>query len=136
MPHTTSQTITERIEELYGAPLADLQAHADAHPGASMLTALLDSRTALELAERNVDFQVERLRQLADPEREIGPFDAGHILDCARRITESVAARDAHTTTTSAVLQSLRRTPAPEAQPPTATAPPAPAPTPSAVRTR
>ncbi|MFJ9033651.1 hypothetical protein ACIRQP_35135 [Streptomyces sp. NPDC102274] len=119
MPHTTSAAIAARIQDLYGAALADLEAHADASPRESMLAALLGSYADLELAERNIDFQLARLRQLAGPERVIGPHDASYILDCARRIAESVAVRDAHTKVTGAVLQSLHRVPAPE--------PPAPA---------
>ncbi|MFB6991368.1 hypothetical protein ACFC0C_16215 [Streptomyces sp. NPDC056178] len=114
MPHTTSADIAERIEALYGQPLAELEAHADANPPGSMLAALLGSHADLQLAERSIDFHLQRLRQLADPERVIGPFDAGHILDCARRITEAVAVREAHTKATSAVLQSLHRVPAPD----------------------
>ncbi|MFD9077007.1 hypothetical protein ACFVZ2_44695, partial [Streptomyces lasiicapitis] len=67
-------------------------------------------------------------------EREIGRFDAGHILDCARRIAESVATRDAYAKSTSAVLGGLRRVSAPDTQPPS---PPVPAaPTATTSRTR
>jgi hypothetical protein len=129
LPHTTSQTITARIEALYGQPLAALEAHADANPRGSMLAALLGIRTDLELAERTIDFQLERLRQLAHAEREIGPFEAGHLLDCARRVADAVAVRDAHTKSVSAVLQSLRRVPAADARPATPAPPAVPAPT-------
>ncbi|MGW1194488.1 hypothetical protein ACWD4B_01315 [Streptomyces sp. NPDC002536] len=136
MPHTTSQTVAERIEALYGQPLAALEAHAEATGHDSMLAALLGSHADLALAERNIDFQLERLRQLADPDREIGRFDAGHILDCARRITESVTVRDAHAKSVSAVLASLRRLPAPDTKVPTAAPPTALAPAAPAARTR
>ncbi|MFK4222203.1 hypothetical protein [Streptomyces sp. NPDC019890] len=134
MPHTTSTTIAERIEALYGRPLAELDALADSHPRGSMLAALLGSHSDLQFAERNIDFQLQRLRQLTDQERTIGPYDAGHIFDCARRIAESVAVRDAHTKGVSAVLQSLHRVPAPGVQR-LAPAPPA-VPAPAAARTR
>ncbi|MEV8426499.1 hypothetical protein [Streptomyces niveus] len=120
MPDVTSTEIAGRIEDLYGAPLTDLEAHAqDQPPG--MLAALLGSLTDLQLAERNIDFQMDRLRELTGPERVIGSFEAGHLLDCARRITASVAARDAHSKATTAVLQSLHRTPAPQDQAPART---------------
>ncbi|MEU2874116.1 hypothetical protein ABZ769_33795 [Streptomyces olivoreticuli] len=138
MPRTTAQIIAERIESLYGQPLAQLEAHAEANPRGSMLAALLGSHTDLQMAERNIDFQLERLRQLAAPENEIGRFGAGHILDCARRLAESVAARDAHTKSVGAVLQSLHRVPAPDTQPPAPhpSAVAAPARAPAAARTR
>ncbi|WP_367435129.1 hypothetical protein [Streptomyces celluloflavus] len=136
MPHPTSTTIAERIEDLYGAPLAQLEAHVDTNPRGSMLAALLGSHADLQLAERTIDFQLQRLRQLADPEREIGPYDAGHLLDCARRIAESVAVRDAHSKNTSAVLESLHRVPARPAQPPTPAPPAVPIPAPASAAAR
>ncbi|AJT62494.3 hypothetical protein T261_0805 [Streptomyces lydicus] len=132
--HPVSQIIAERIEELYGQPLADLEALADSNPHGSMLAALTSSHTELALVERNIAFQLDRLRELAAPDREIGRFDAGHILDCARRIADSVASRDAYAKSVGAVLGGLRRVPAPDRQPP---APPVPAaPAPAASRTR
>lgn len=115
LPHTTSETIAERIENLYGQPMAALEAHAETNPAGTMLAALTSSHSDLQFAERNITFQLQRLRELASPEREIGKFEAGHLLDCARRIAESVATRDAHAKTVSAVLASLHRTPAPPA---------------------
>ena len=112
MHYATSQTIAERIEELYGQPMSALEAHADANPRSTMLAALTSSHTDLQLAERTIDFQLQRLRELAHPERRIGRFEAGHLLDCARRIADSIAVRDAHAKTVSAVLASLHRAPA------------------------
>ncbi|MFD6989338.1 hypothetical protein [Streptomyces sp. NPDC059943] len=133
MPDLTSTEIAVRIEDLYGAPLTDLEVHArDQPPG--MLAALLGSLTDLQLAERNIDFQMTRLRELTGPERVIGSFEAGHLLDCARRITASVAARDAHSKATTAVLQSLHRVSAPQGQAPAherAPTPPPAVPTPA-----
>ncbi|MCC3775875.1 hypothetical protein [Streptomyces sp. UNOB3_S3] len=137
MPPTTSQTVTERIEALYGQPLDTLIAHAEATVGDSMLAALLGSLANLAFAERNIEFQLDRLRQFTEPGREIGRSDAGHILDCARRITESVAVRDAHAKSVSAVLASLRRLPARDTKAPAASPPQVPASaTPATARTR
>ncbi|MFH8991406.1 hypothetical protein [Streptomyces sp. NPDC017940] len=136
MPHTTSQAIAERIEDLYGQPIAALEAHAGTHPTGTMLAALTSSHTDLQLAERNITFQLQRLRELAHPEREIGKFEAGHLLDCARRIAESVATRDAHAKTVSAVLVGLHRVPAAPSPPSAAPAVPASAAAPAATRTR
>ncbi|MFD4476463.1 hypothetical protein ACFWPU_10165 [Streptomyces sp. NPDC058471] len=137
MPHTTSQTIAERIEDLYGQPIAALEAHADTHPRGSMLVALTSSHTDLQLAERNITFQLQRLRELAHPKREIGKFEAGHLLDCARRIAESVATRDAHAKTVSAVLAGLHRVPTTPPPPPSAApAVPTSAAAPAATHTR
>ncbi|MEU7646283.1 hypothetical protein [Streptomyces huasconensis] len=136
MPHTTSETIAARIENLYGQPIAALEAHADTHPAGTMLAALTSSHSDLQLAERNITFQLQRLRELLNPAREIGKFEAGHLLDCARRIAESVATRDAHAKTVSAVLASLHRTPAPStAADLTASVPPRPT-EPAATHTR
>lgn len=132
--HSASQTIAKRIEELYGQPLAELEALADNNPHGNILAALTNSHTELAFAERNIAFQKERLRELTSPEREIGRFEAGHILDCARRIADSVAARDAYAKSLGAVLGGLRRVPGPETQP---AAPPVPAaPAPATSRTR
>ncbi|NGO42920.1 hypothetical protein [Streptomyces ureilyticus] len=137
MPQTTSAEIAARIEELYGASLTDLEAHAqDQPPG--MLAALLHSHDRLAFAEQSITVHRRRLEQLAHPERQIGTHDVSHILDCARRLAEAVAVRDTQAATTHAVLQSLGRTPAP--QPPIAGAPAAvpalPVPTVSAAPSR
>ncbi|WP_282697798.1 hypothetical protein [Streptomyces sp. CC208A] len=130
MPHPVSQSLTERIEALYGRPRADLEAHAAATDRPTMLAALLDACSTVELAEKNIAFQRERLLQLADPGRDIGPAAAGHLLDCSRRIAESVTIRDTQARHTTAVIQSLHRAPVP------ATTPVAPAATARAARTR
>ncbi|MFI1890250.1 hypothetical protein [Streptomyces jumonjinensis] len=129
-PDPTAATIAARIEGLYGQPLGVLEAHSGADPHNSMLTALIGSLTDLQLAERSITFHRDRLLQLAHPERSIGSFDAGHMLDNARRISEAVAVRDAHAKTLSAVLQSLHRvpTPATETTPAVPAPPPLPAP--------
>ncbi|AJE81675.1 hypothetical protein SLNWT_1299 [Streptomyces albus] len=129
-----SQLVAQRIEALYGQPLAELEALADATPETTLLAALTGTHSDLVLAERNIAFQLQRLRELTAPDREVGRFAAGHILDCARRIAESVASRDAYAKSTSAVLGGLRRVSAPDTHPP---APPLPAaPTATTSRTR
>ncbi|TCR22982.1 hypothetical protein [Streptomyces sp. BK205] len=129
-----SQLVAQRIEALYGQPLADLEALADATPETTLLAALTGSHSDLALAERNIAFQLQRLRELTAPDREIGRFAAGHILDCARRIAESVATRDAYAKSTSAVLGGLRRVPAPDTHPPAVPAPATPTATTSRTR--
>ncbi|MFE4018003.1 hypothetical protein ACFXPZ_11400 [Streptomyces sp. NPDC059101] len=132
--HSAAQIIAQRIEQLYGQPLAVLEALAETNPRDSMLAALTGSHTELALAERNIAFQTDRLRELVAPEREIGRFEARHILDCARRLADSVAARDAYAKSVGAVLGGLRRVSGPDTHPP---APPVPAaPAPAASRTR
>ncbi|MFE9801538.1 hypothetical protein ACFYP6_22175 [Streptomyces goshikiensis] len=126
MPHTTSRQIADHIESLYGRPHAELVAHADSTTHPNMLSALLAAHAAVEFAERDLAFQLQRLRQLIHPEREVGRFDAGHIHDCARRIGEAVAVRDTQAQHVTAVLQSLHRVPAPETTPATTVTPLAP----------
>ncbi|MGC0405306.1 hypothetical protein RKD27_007950 [Streptomyces sp. SAI-126] len=125
MPHLTSTVIAGRIEDLYGAPLADLATHAqDLPPG--MLSALLGLYHGLALAEQSIASNRDRLAQLADGEGQIGTHEVSHILDCARRLAEAVAVRDVQATTGLAVLQSLGRVAAPEPSPAPAPAVPAP----------
>ncbi|MGQ4482654.1 hypothetical protein [Streptomyces sp. SAS_276] len=113
MPHLTSTDIAGRIEDLYGAPLADLVTHAqDQPPG--MLSALLGLHHGLALAERSITFHRDRLAQLVHPEGQIGAHEVSHVLDCARRLAEAVAVRDVQAATGLAVLQSLGRIAAPE----------------------
>ncbi|MFE0703486.1 hypothetical protein [Streptomyces sp. NPDC058872] len=126
MPPPTSTEIAGRIEDLYGAPLADLEACVqDQPPG--MLAALLGMHTDLALAERSITFHRDQLARLLNPERQIDRHEVSHLLDGARRLAEAVAARDAQTKSALAVLQSLTRTPDPAASPPAST-PPVPAP--------
>ncbi|MEU9155075.1 hypothetical protein AB0D59_32090 [Streptomyces sp. NPDC048417] len=126
MPRPTSTDIAGRIEDLHGAPLADLAAHAcDQPPG--MLSALLGMHDALALAERSIDVHRGHLARLIHPERQIGPHEVSHLLDGTRRLAEAVAVRDVQATLVTAVLQSLARVPAPTPVPP-APSPPAPAP--------
>ncbi|MFF7476813.1 hypothetical protein [Streptomyces sp. NPDC008092] len=126
MPRLTSTDIAGRIEDLYGAPLADLAAHArDQPPG--MLSALLGMYDGLALAERGIDVHRGHLARLVHPERQIGPHEVSHLLDGTRRLAEAVAVRDVQATAVAAVLQSLARAPAPASVPP-APSPPAPAP--------
>ncbi|WP_330324644.1 hypothetical protein [Streptomyces pseudovenezuelae] len=124
--HAVSEIIAQRIEALFGQSLDELEALADSTPDATLLAALTGSHRDVALAERNIAFQLERLRELIAPEREIGRFTAGHILDCARRIAESVAARDAYAKNTGAVLAGLRRAQAPDTPPPAVPVPAAP----------
>ncbi|WP_406439059.1 hypothetical protein OHB14_51625 [Streptomyces sp. NBC_01613] len=124
--HAISEIIAQRIEALFGQPLAELEALADSTSDATLLAALTGSHGDLVLAERNIAFQLERLRELTAPEREIGRFAAGHIVDCARRIAESVATRDAYAKSTGAVLAGLRRASAPDTQSPVPPVPAAP----------
>ncbi|MFF2189705.1 hypothetical protein [Streptomyces sp. NPDC058155] len=117
MPDLTSTEIAGRIEDLYGAPLAVLEAHArDQPPG--MLAALLGMHHELALAERSISFHRDRLARLVHPERRLGGHEVSHVLDCARRLAEAVAVRDAHRRATADVLRSLHRVPAPQDQPP------------------
>ncbi|MFI8880259.1 hypothetical protein [Streptomyces sp. NPDC055243] len=126
MPHLTSTEIAGRIEDLYGAPLDDLEAHAqDQPPG--MLSALLGMHDDLALAERGIDVHREYLARLVHPERQIGRHEVSHLLDGARRLAEAVAVRDVQAKSVAAVLQSLARAPAPAPSPPTCS-PPVPAP--------
>ncbi|WP_327255411.1 hypothetical protein [Streptomyces sp. NBC_01244] len=92
-----------------------------------MLCGLLGIHADLVFAERNIDFQLDRLRQFTSEGREIGPFAAGHILDCAQRLSQSVTARDAHTKALTAALQGLRRNESPAATVPAPAARTAPA---------
>ncbi|MEU6148034.1 hypothetical protein ABZ848_47835 [Streptomyces sp. NPDC047081] len=132
--HAVSDLIAQRIETLYGQPLAELEVLADSTPDTTLLAALTSSHSNLVLAERTIAFQLERLRELAAPDREIGRYAAGHILDCARRIAESVATRDACAKSTGAVLAGLRRAPALESRPAIPSAPATPAPATSRTR--
>lgn len=131
MPHPVADQLAERIESLYGRPRAELAGIATTDRP-NMLVTLLDALTTVELAEKNIQFQRERLLQLADQGRDIGPATPGHLLDCSRRIAESVATRDNQARFASAVIQSLYRAPAPAATPVAQT----PAPAATTVRTR
>ncbi|WP_055495493.1 hypothetical protein [Streptomyces sp. TP-A0356] len=130
MPRLTSTDIADRIEDLYGAPLADLKAHAQDQP-AGMLSALLGMHEGFALAERSIDVHRDHLARLIHPERQIGPHEVSHLLDGARRLAEAVAVRDVQAKSVAAVLQSLARVPAPTAPSPPVAAPPLPAPTPA-----
>ncbi|WP_163013699.1 hypothetical protein [Streptomyces sp. S1] len=132
MPHPVADQLAERIESLYGRPRADLEAHSATTDQPTMLAALLGSLSAVELAEKNIEFQRERLLQLADPGRGIGSATPGHLLDCSRRIAESVAIRDTQARHANAVMRSLHRAPAPAATPVAQT----PAPAATTARTR
>ncbi|WP_328919832.1 hypothetical protein OH781_36850 [Streptomyces sp. NBC_01550] len=126
MSHLTSTEIARRIEDLYGAPLADLEAHAqDQPPG--MLSALLGMYNDLALAERSIDFHRDHLARLIHPERQIGRHEVSHLLDGSRQLAEAAAVRDVQAKSVAAVLQSLARVPAPAPSPPTPS-PPVPAP--------
>ncbi|MEW1723817.1 hypothetical protein [Streptomyces sp. NPDC093109] len=125
MSHPASTEIAGQIEDLYEAPLADLEVHAqDQPPG--MLSALLGMHDDLVLAERSIDFHRDSLARLIHPERQIGRHEVSHLLDGSRRIAEAVAVRDAQAKSVLAVLQSLARVPTPAPPPPT-TSPPVPA---------
>ncbi|MFE1407851.1 hypothetical protein ACFW5D_30345 [Streptomyces sp. NPDC058770] len=117
MPHLTSTEIAGRIEDLYGAPLADLEAHAQEQPP-GMLAALLGMHDDLALAERSIDFHRDHVARLTHPERQIGWHEISHLLDGARRLAEAVAVRDVQAKSVSAVLQSLAQVPPPAPSPP------------------
>lgn len=126
MTHPTSTHIAGRIEDLYGAPLADLTAHAQEGPP-GMLAALLGMHGALDHAERVVTAHRGRLAQLFDTERQISSQEVSHALDCVRRLAEAVAVRDVQATTAFAVLQSLGPATPHRTAPPVTAAPTPPA---------
>jgi hypothetical protein len=125
LPHLTSTDIAVQVEDLYGARLASLEAHAQDQPP-DMLSALLGMHHDLALAERSIDFHRDRLTRLIHPEQQIGPREVSHLLDGARRLAEAVAVRDVQAKSVAAVLQSLARVPAPMPPPPALSPPPAP----------
>lgn len=136
MPDPTSTEIARRIEDLYAAPLTDLETHAQGQPP-GMLSALLGMHNDLALAERSIAYHRDRLVQLVHPERKIGGHEVSHVLDCARRLTEAVAIRDIQAKAVSAVLQSLGRVPAPQPPlDPVPAIPTVPAPAASAAQSR
>ncbi|MET9429987.1 hypothetical protein [Streptomyces sp. NPDC003036] len=129
-PYAASRSAGERIEALYGRPIAELAAGAE--PG-SMRYALLNSFDALQYADRGVVFHTEQLHRLTAPERTIEAVDVGHIIDAARRLAHAVTTRDSHAQVLGDVLQSLHRVPdgapdLPKVCEPTAALPAAPAP--------
>ncbi|MFD6434526.1 hypothetical protein [Streptomyces venezuelae] len=127
MSHPTSTEIAGRIEDLFGAPLADLEAHVqDQPPG--LLSALLGMHEDLALAERGIDLHRDHLARLVHPERQIGRHEVSHLLDGSRRLAEAVAVRDVQAKSVAAVLQSLARVPAPAPPSPPTPSPPVAAP--------
>lgn len=106
--HITSPEVAGRIQDLYGAPLADLEAHAQEQPP-GMLAALLGMHRDLAVAEQSITVQRDLLAQFVHPDRQIGGHEVTHVLDCARRLAEAVAVRDFQAKTAFAVLQSLGR---------------------------
>ncbi|WP_327669504.1 MULTISPECIES: hypothetical protein [unclassified Streptomyces] len=122
MSHPTSTEIAGRIEDLYGAPLADLEAHAEDQPP-GLLSALLGMHDDLALAERSIDIHRDHLSRLIHPEQQIGRHEVSHLLDASRRLAEAVAVRDVQAKSVAAVLQSLARVPAPAPSPPTPSLP-------------
>ncbi|MGW4441959.1 hypothetical protein [Streptomyces sp. NPDC004682] len=126
MSDLTSIEIAGRIEDLYGAPLADLTVHAQNQPP-GMLSALLGMHDDLARAEHSIEVHRDRLARLVHPEQQVSRHEVPHLLDSARRLAESVAVRDVQAKTASAVLHSLVRLPDPAPSPPTPS-PPVPAP--------
>jgi hypothetical protein len=108
----TSVEIAARIEELYGAPLSDLEDLARQRPP-GMLSALLDGCHRLALAEQSIRHTRHRVLELVSTAALFGSAEVSHLLDATRRLAESVAVRDAQAATTAAVLSSLGRTDAP-----------------------
>lgn len=113
----TAADIGLRIEALWGLPLAELQQQAEAHPGATMLAALLKLRSDTDLAERHIAALRDRIHQLTQPDQATGDlsFTARHVLDAAQRLSIAVTARDAHLAAATAVLNGLRRRETPPA---------------------
>ncbi|WP_260616551.1 hypothetical protein [Streptomyces sp. WAC05950] len=107
-PYAASRTAGERIEALYGRPVAELA--ADAVPD-SMRYALLNSFDALQYADRAVTFHAEQLHRLTHPDRAIESVDVGHISDGTRRLAHAVTVRDSHAQVLGDVLNSLVRVP-------------------------
>ncbi|MEU9373743.1 hypothetical protein AB0D94_08250 [Streptomyces sp. NPDC048255] len=126
-PYAASRAAGERIEALYGRPVAELA--ADAVPG-SMRHALLNSFDALQCADRAIIFHAEQLHRLTHPDRAIESADVGHIADASRRLAHAVSVRDSHAQVLGDVLNSLVRVP--DVTSPAFAAPQAPAVAPAA----
>ncbi|GAA3796618.1 hypothetical protein ACFS5L_02355 [Streptomyces phyllanthi] len=107
--HTSE--LQKRIEAAHGHTLAELKQQAEAAPqDAGMLGALLTVHDDLRFAEYTVGFQLQRLRQLVDPERQGGDFDVSHMADCIQRLAQAHSARKAHTAALTALLDATRPT--------------------------
>ncbi|MGE7384210.1 hypothetical protein ACQKM2_01735 [Streptomyces sp. NPDC004126] len=126
-PYAASRAAGERIEALYGRPVAELA--ADVEPG-GMRHALLNSFDALQYADHAVTFHAEQLHRLTHPDRAIESVDVGHISDATRRLAHAVSVRDSHAQVLGDVLNSLVRVP--DVTSPAPTAPQAPAVAPAA----
>ncbi|WP_190127706.1 hypothetical protein [Streptomyces mashuensis] len=97
--------IQRHIEDAYGYPLPRLREYTRTHPETPpSLTALLTIHGDLELAERAVDFHLDRLRGFVEPGRPLGGFDTSHILDCAQRLAQAHATRKAHVAAATVLL--------------------------------
>ncbi|WP_099969313.1 hypothetical protein [Streptomyces sp. JV178] len=78
MRHLTSTEIAGRIEDLYGAPFADVTAHAQGQPP-GMLSDLLGMHDDLALAEGSIDFHRDHLARLIQPEGHKGRHEVSHL---------------------------------------------------------
>jgi hypothetical protein len=74
-----------------------------------MIGAILRLHTDAEFAERSIAVHRDRLRRLADPDRDIDDATARQALDTAQRLALAVTARTAHLAAATAVLDGLRR---------------------------
>ncbi|WP_165983970.1 hypothetical protein [Streptomyces sp. YIM 98790] len=100
-----AEQLRRDIEAAFGRPFAEL--HATAAPGArsdAVQEAALTIYAGLVRAEHGIAAQLQRLRELTSPSRTVELSDASHILACAQRLGQFLAARDAHAAGAAAVL--------------------------------
>ncbi|RST11505.1 hypothetical protein, partial [Streptomyces sp. WAC05374] len=108
-----SSTADGRLQEVFGAPVAELYATATAPDAPPALTRALELRSFLALAEEQVARVRDRVHEAMAPDRDMGELSAGDLRFDAQWLE---AALDARAGYRAALGELLRTMPPPDQQ--------------------
>jgi hypothetical protein len=109
-----SSTVDGRLQEVFGAPVAELNATATWLDSPPALTRALELRSFLALAEEQVARVRDRVHEAMAPDRDMGELSADKLRFDAQWLEAALDARDGYR---AALGELLRAMPAPDHQP-------------------
>ncbi|MEU0715667.1 hypothetical protein ABZ498_00615 [Streptomyces lavendulocolor] len=108
-----SSTVDGRLQEVFGAPVAELYATAAGPDAPPALIRALELRSFLALAEEQVARVRDRVHEAMAPDRDMGELSAGDLRFDAQWLEAALDARDGYR---AALGELLRTMPPPDQQ--------------------
>lgn len=107
MSRFVPSTADGRLQDTFGAPVADLHATAVGLGASAALARALELRSSLALAEEQVARVRDRVHQATTPDRDMDKLSAGDLRLDAQWLEAALAARDGYQAALGEVLRTM-----------------------------